>query len=180
MTWPPELTNRDRQRMTGKMPVHGKQPETFLLHLNHQQFVERFLVIQRDGSARMHCRNLLCRWQSPILQVQKARLSETCFLGRRFRWQCPSASLLRRPGARVSGNRKPDIRDNPVRNRFGVLFPELPAAEPAALPHGHCCLNCRTDRWRPPRLRTGLHAGHPKAANALNAGSRPAAGGWSG
>ena len=41
------------------MPVFGKQPETFHLRLDHQQFVERVLVIQRNrkfagGMAHRH------------------------------------------------------------------------------------------------------------------------------
>ena len=41
--------NRDRMRMTGKMPFRGRQPEDLPLRRDQQQFVERVLVIQRDG-----------------------------------------------------------------------------------------------------------------------------------
>ena len=42
-----KLMCSDRQRMAGKMPVRGKEPEAFLLSLDEQQLGERVLVAER-------------------------------------------------------------------------------------------------------------------------------------
>ena len=57
------------ERLSDKTPVHGQQPETFLLSLREQLLVERVLVVERDpepprGMERRHRQ----KCQVPVFQ----------------------------------------------------------------------------------------------------------------